>query len=102
MEPLTAALILVAAISAGLSCVFIARNRGSINKHSRQRIKDYENDIVLLIQCLTFIPPILRPASIFTFVGAFIQSSLFTSADQYGPFIQNAQGNTWMHMNSTT
>jgi len=48
MEPLTAALILVAAISAGLSCVFIARNRGSINKHSRQRIKDYENDIKYL------------------------------------------------------
>ena len=48
MEPLTAALLLVAAISAGLSCVFIARNRGSINKHSRQRIKDYENDIKYL------------------------------------------------------
>jgi hypothetical protein len=30
--------------------VFIARNRGSINKHSRQRIKDYENDIKYLSQ----------------------------------------------------
>ena len=48
MEPLSAALILVASLCAGLSCVFIARNRGSINKHSRQRIKDYENDIKYL------------------------------------------------------
>ena len=48
MEVLSAALILVACISAGLSCVFIARNRGSINKHSRQRIKDYETDIKYL------------------------------------------------------
>ena len=48
MEILSAALILVAALSAGFSCVFIARNRGSINKHSRQRIKDYENDIKYL------------------------------------------------------
>ena len=48
MEVLSAALILVACISAGLSCVFIARNRGSINKHSRQRIKDYEADIKYL------------------------------------------------------
>ena len=48
METLSAALILVAAISIGFSCMFIARNRGSINKHSRQRIKDYENDIKYL------------------------------------------------------
>jgi len=48
MEILSAALILVAAISIGFSCMFIARNRGSINKHSRQRIKDYENDIKYL------------------------------------------------------
>ena len=47
-EILSAALILVASICAGLSCVFIARNRGSINKHSRQRIKDYEADIKYL------------------------------------------------------
>jgi hypothetical protein len=50
MELLSAALILVAAISVGFSCMFIARNRGSINKHSRQRIKDYENDIKYLSQ----------------------------------------------------
>jgi hypothetical protein len=47
-EILSASLILVASICAGLSCVFIARNRGSINKHSRQRIKDYEADIKYL------------------------------------------------------
>ena len=47
-ELLSSALILVASICAGLSCVFIARNRGSINKHSRQRIKDYEADIKYL------------------------------------------------------
>jgi hypothetical protein len=47
-EVLSASLILVASICAGLSCVFIARNRGSINKHSRQRIKDYEADIKYL------------------------------------------------------
>ena len=38
----------MACISAGVSCMFIARNRGSINKHSKQRIKDYENDIKYL------------------------------------------------------
>ena len=48
MEVLSAALILVACVSAGVSCMFIARNRGSINKHSRQRIKDYEADIKYL------------------------------------------------------
>jgi len=48
MEPLSAALILVASLSAGLSCVFIARGRSGINKHSRQRIKDFENDIKYL------------------------------------------------------
>ena len=47
-EILSAALILVASLCGGLSCVFIARNRGSINKHSRQRIKDYEADIKYL------------------------------------------------------
>ena len=47
-EILSSSLILVASICAGLSCVFIARNRGSINKHSRQRIKDYEADIKYL------------------------------------------------------
>jgi hypothetical protein len=48
MEVLQSALILVAAISAGLSAVFIARGKSSINKHSRQRIKDYESDIKYL------------------------------------------------------
>ena len=48
MEVLSAALILVACVSAGVSCMFIARNRGAINKHSRQRIKDYEADIKYL------------------------------------------------------
>ena len=48
METLTASLILVATISAGLSCVYIARGFQRINKHSRQRIKDYENDIKYL------------------------------------------------------
>ena len=44
-EILSSALILVACISAGISACFIARGRTSINKHSRQRIKDFENDI---------------------------------------------------------
>jgi len=48
MEVLSAALILVGCVSAGVSCMFIARNRGAINKHSRQRIKDYEADIKYL------------------------------------------------------
>jgi len=48
MEVLSASLILVACVSAGVSCMFIARNRGAINKHSRQRIKDYEADIKYL------------------------------------------------------
>ena len=47
-EILSSALILVACISAGVSCMFIARNRGTINKHSRQRIKDFEADIKYL------------------------------------------------------
>ena len=44
-EILSSALILVACISAGVSACFIARGRSTINKHSRQRIKDYEADI---------------------------------------------------------
>ena len=47
-ELLSSALILVACISGGVSCMFIARGRSSINKHSRQRIKDFENDIKYL------------------------------------------------------
>ena len=48
IEILSSALILVACISAGISACFIARNRSTINKHSRQRIKDFENDIKYL------------------------------------------------------
>jgi len=48
IEVLSASLILVASLCGGVSCVFIARSRTSINKHSRQRIKDFENDIKYL------------------------------------------------------
>jgi len=44
-EILSAALILVACISGGISCMYIARSRSTTNKHSRQRIKDFEADI---------------------------------------------------------
>jgi hypothetical protein len=47
-ELLSSALILVACISGGISACFIARNNQKINKHSRQRIKDFENDIQYL------------------------------------------------------
>ena len=50
IEVLSAALVLVASLCGGLSCVFIARTRSSINKHSRQRIKDFENDIKYLAE----------------------------------------------------
>ena len=50
IEVLSAALVLVASLCGGLSCVFIARSRSSINKHSRQRIKDFENDIKYLAE----------------------------------------------------
>jgi vacuolar-type H+-ATPase subunit I/STV1 len=49
-EFLSSALILVACISGGVSCMYIARSRGSINKHSRQRIKDFESDIKYLAE----------------------------------------------------
>jgi cytochrome c biogenesis protein ResB len=49
-ELLSSAIILVACISAGVSCMFIARSRSSINKHSRQRIKDFESDIKYLAE----------------------------------------------------
>ena len=48
MEVLQSALILVAAISVGVSAMYIARGKSSINKHSRQRIKDFEADIKYL------------------------------------------------------
>ena len=47
-ELLSSALILVACISGGISACFIARSRSVTNKHSRQRIKDFENDIKYL------------------------------------------------------
>ena len=50
IEILSSALILVACISAGVSACFIARGRTSINKHSRQRINDFENDIKYLAE----------------------------------------------------
>lgn len=50
IEGLSAALVLVASLCGGLSCVYIARGRTSINKHSRQRIKDFENDIKYLAE----------------------------------------------------
>lgn len=49
-EILSSALILVACISGGISCMFIARSRSTTNKHSRQRIKDFENDIRYLAE----------------------------------------------------
>jgi len=49
-EILSSALILVACISGGVSCMFIARSRSTVNKHSRQRIKDFENDIKYLAE----------------------------------------------------
>ena len=50
IEVLSAALILVASLCGGLCAVFIARSKSSINKHSRQRIKDFENDIKYLAE----------------------------------------------------
>ena len=47
-ELLSSAIILAACISAGVSCMFIARSRSTTNKHSRQRIKDFESDIKYL------------------------------------------------------
>ena len=49
-EILSSAIILVACISGGVSCMFIARSRSTTNKHSRQRIKDFENDIKYLAE----------------------------------------------------
>jgi hypothetical protein len=47
-ELLSSALILVACVCGGISACFISRSRSVINKHSRQRIKDFENDIKYL------------------------------------------------------
>ena len=48
IEVLSASLILVASLCGGLCAVFIARSKSTVNKHSRQRIKDFENDIKYL------------------------------------------------------
>ena len=48
IEVLSASLVLVASICGGLCAVFIARSKSTVNKHSRQRIKDFEADIKYL------------------------------------------------------
>ena len=48
IEVLSASLILVASVCGGMCAVFIARSKSTVNKHSRQRIKDFENDIKYL------------------------------------------------------
>ena len=48
IEVLSASLVLVASVCGGMCAVFIARSKSTVNKHSRQRIKDFENDIKYL------------------------------------------------------
>ena len=48
IEVLSASLVLVASLCGGLCAVFIARSKSTVNKHSRQRIKDFEADIQYL------------------------------------------------------
>jgi len=48
IEVLSASLILVASLCGGMCAVFIARSKSTVNKHSRQRIKDFESDIQYL------------------------------------------------------
>ena len=50
IEVLSAALVLVASVCGGLCAVFISRSKSTVNKHSRQRIKDFENDIQYLAE----------------------------------------------------
>ena len=50
IEVLSASLILVASICGGMCAVFIARSKSTVNKHSRQRITDFENDIQYLAE----------------------------------------------------
>ena len=50
IEILSAALVLVASVCGGMCAVFIARSKSTVNKHSRQRIKDFENDIQYLAE----------------------------------------------------
>jgi len=48
IEVLSASLVLVASVCGGMCAVFISRSKSVINKHSRQRIKDFEADIQYL------------------------------------------------------
>lgn len=48
MELLASALVLIACASIGGSAVLIARGRSGINKHSRQHIKDIQQDMKYL------------------------------------------------------
>ena len=48
MELLSSSLILIACISIGVCGIFITRNRSGINKHSRQHIKDIQQDMKYL------------------------------------------------------
>ena len=48
IEVLSASLVLVASVCGGMCAVFIARSKSTVNKHSRQRIKDFEADIKYL------------------------------------------------------
>ena len=48
MELLSSALILIACVSVGICGIFITRNRSGINKHSRQHIKDIQQDMKYL------------------------------------------------------
>ena len=41
---------MVASVCGGMCAVFIARSKSTVNKHSRQRIKDFENDIQYLAE----------------------------------------------------
>ena len=50
IEVLSASLILVASVCGGMCAIFITRSKSAINKHSRQRIKDFENDIKYLAE----------------------------------------------------
>ena len=50
IEVLSASLVLVASVCGGLCAVFISRSKSTVNKHSRQRIKDFENDIQYLAE----------------------------------------------------
>jgi len=50
IEVLSAALVLVASVCGGMCAIFIARSKSTVNKHSRQRIKDFENDIQYLAE----------------------------------------------------